>query len=329
MEQVNSKAIAKTKKQLKKIPDKQEKLVLIRRVNPLISIFVIFSICFVVLFPNRVIGESTAGSVMFAPSNAWCESLAWLKSNTPEPFDNPDYYYEDYQYPTAARPFTYPQSAYSVASWWDYGYWITRMGHRIPVSNPGTNHNGEANYFMADSEQSADEMINKWNTKYIILNVDMSGVRSKFYAISTLSGNDVYKYVDVFFTESNGKLQPLILYYPAYFQTMVVRLYNFGGAAFNPSQSMVVTYTQNKAEDGVLYNLITSSKTFDTYDAALSYLAGLKTNDLAGIFSSNAYSSPIPLEQLKHYKLVHDSTNNVSLGPGVMIPEVRIFEYSK
>jgi hypothetical protein len=40
--------------------------------------------------------------------------------------------------------------------------------------------------------------------------------------------------------------------------------------------------------------------------------------------SSNPFVSPVPLEKLQHYQLVHDSGQSMS-----GLPEVRIFEYVK
>ena len=63
---------------------------------------------------------------------AWYEAMNWLQSNSPE---LPLGYYERYDRP-ADGDFNYPPGAYGVMSWWDYGHWITVMGHRIPYTNP-------------------------------------------------------------------------------------------------------------------------------------------------------------------------------------------------
>lgn len=63
---------------------------------------------------------------------AWFEGLNWLQANSPE---LPMGYYEWYERP-ADGDFNYPEGAYGVMSWWDYGHWITVMGHRIPYANP-------------------------------------------------------------------------------------------------------------------------------------------------------------------------------------------------
>jgi oligosaccharyl transferase (archaeosortase A-associated) len=319
----------KNSRQSRKVQSREGATKLASRVNPILAIAAVFCICLSALAPNRVIAQGTASGVSFAPSNAWCESLTWLNTNTPEPFNNKDYYYEYYREPSPGQAFQYPSTAYSIASWWDYGYWITRIGHRIPVSNPGTNHYGEANYFMAKNEKTANEMMNKWNSRYVIINNDMVMPLNKLYALATLSGGDIYDYIEVLYSEKNGQIQPQILYRPAYFQTMVVRLYNFGGKSFIPKEAVVITYQQKKTSDGQPFKAITSSKVFNTYEAAQAYVAGLKTSDLAGIFSPSAFSSPIPLEELKGYKLVHDSADKTNPEPGITWPEIKIFEYNR
>ncbi|GAI14766.1 unnamed protein product, partial [marine sediment metagenome] len=44
--------------------------------------------------------------------------------------------HELYEAPPQGQKYEYPESSYSVMSWWDYGHWITRIAHRIPISNP-------------------------------------------------------------------------------------------------------------------------------------------------------------------------------------------------
>ena len=46
-----------------------------------------------------------ANKALYTPSNAWCESLDWLRKNTPEPFGDAQYYYDYYKkVPAVPRP---------------------------------------------------------------------------------------------------------------------------------------------------------------------------------------------------------------------------------
>jgi dolichyl-phosphooligosaccharide-protein glycotransferase len=93
----------------------------------------------------------------------WEESTHWLGSNTPEPgnyggADNADEleYYGQYDYPDDGD-FAYPEGAYGVMSWWDYGHLITTQGERIPHSNPfQQNADTTSAYLTAESETKAE-----------------------------------------------------------------------------------------------------------------------------------------------------------------------------
>ena len=285
---------------------------------------------FLLLFlPNISPAVGTAASVPFAPSNAWCETLTWLRENTPDPFDNPDYYYQYYVKPSAGKPYQYPASAYSITAWWDYGYWITRIGHRIPVSNPGTNHNGEAYYFMAGDSARGSEFLDRLKSRYVIVDFDIATVYKKFYALAGLSGGKLENYADIYYTEKDGKLQPVIYYYPEYYQTMVIRLYNFDGQQAPAQQSAVITYAARKFEDGKPYKLVTSSQPFTDYEGALGYINSQKSPQQYSIVSSNPFVSCIPLQALDNYRLVYSSDSTINTEEAGRIPLIKVFEYSK
>ena len=65
--------------------------------------------------------------------------------------------------------YPYPDTAYGVLSWWDYGYWITRMAHRLPAANPGQDQRAikdMAAFFTAQDEKTANKMIEKVDGGY-------------------------------------------------------------------------------------------------------------------------------------------------------------------
>jgi len=90
------------------------------------------------VFPGNVVATGDRQPVwdqaehLGGTDQSWYEASTWLKDNSPEP---PLGYYEQYERP-ADGDFDYPQGAYGVMSWWDYGHWITVMGQRIPYANP-------------------------------------------------------------------------------------------------------------------------------------------------------------------------------------------------
>ena len=282
---------------------------------------------FLVFFPNISKARATASQAPFEPSDAWYESLTWLRNNTPDPFGDPNFYYETYK-----TPFQYPATAYGVTAWWDYGYWIIQIGHRIPSQSPGTNGiPGVAKFFITQDEASANSILDGLGTRYVIL--DYEAVTDKFYAAVTTSGGSLEDFYDVFYVLNNstGQLQPVRLYFPEYYQSMCVRLYNFGGEAVSTQRCLVISYDNKISTQGTRYKEITSSKQFQTYEEASTYVSSQKSGNYQ-IVSDNPFLSPVPLEKVEHYTLIHDSNASISLPSGsatTSIAAVRIFEYVK
>jgi dolichyl-diphosphooligosaccharide--protein glycosyltransferase len=92
----------------------------------------------------------------------WQESTHWLRDNTPTPGaygganngDKLEYYGT---YTPGDGDYEYPEGAYGVMSWWDYGHLITTQGERIPHSNPfQQNARSSSAYLTAQSEERAE-----------------------------------------------------------------------------------------------------------------------------------------------------------------------------
>ncbi len=137
----------------------------------------------------------------------WYESLNWMRNNTPDPGlpynaiyeqpstesilsknvikDNNLSYNSKNKNTTELYP--YPDTAYGVMSWWDYGHIITYWAHRIPNANPfqegiggsESHRPGASTYFTASSEKEANDILDnlsvngKPGAKYIISNAYM------------------------------------------------------------------------------------------------------------------------------------------------------------
>jgi len=94
----------------------------------------------------------------------WYESLTWMRYNTPDPGVD---FYGKYQEPPPGVNYSYPDSAYGVMSWWDYGHRITAWAHRIPNANPfqagiggGSTHvPGASTFLSAQSEEEANAVL--------------------------------------------------------------------------------------------------------------------------------------------------------------------------
>ena len=298
--------------------------------------FGVIVVFFLSFFPNISPAIATASGAFFAPSDSWCESLTWMRDNTPEPFGDPNFYYKLYEPPAAGQAYNYPKTAYGVITWWDRGYWVTRIGRRIPTSNPGTGDRGEARIFTAQDEDSANKMIDEsWaGLRYVIVDYAITTIGEfggRFSAVAVSSGSSPVKFYDVYYqSQQQGSklvLTPGILYYPEYYRSLAIRLYNFDGkvAAESPT---VISYQDKVSPDGIHYKQIVSSKSFSSYKEAEAYISSQKTGNYR-IVRENPFVSPVPLEALKHYKLAYSSASTITQAGATPIPEVKIFEYAR
>jgi len=288
------------------------------RVKVIVAGAVIF---FLVFFPN--IGKAQAlASQLPLIDHAWYSSLLWLKDSTPEPFDDPDSYYELYEPPSPGESFKYPETAYGVLSWWDYGHWITRIAHRMPISNPfQAGASQVARFFTAQDEDSANQMMDKLGSKYVIIDYQMP--TTKFYAMPEWTGSSSDQFYEVYYQPAQaGKLEPIPYFYATYYRSTVVRLYNFDGEAVEPEDSIIVISWEEKlSQEGVWYKEITSSESFSTYEEAEAYISSQELGNYK-IVGTDPFTCPVPLEEMTHYRLVYSSPQKWQDKPAV-----KIFEY--
>ena len=324
-------AVKKFKKRKKKIKEKGKPRTFMQPRGVWVRVIVVgIAIFFLVFFPNIggvktfVSRPSLMGQML---EQGWHSSLLWLRDNSPEPFDGPDFYYEIY--PPRAD-FEYPETAYGVMSWWDYGYFIMQISHRIPNSNPmqaGAARAGQ--FFTTQDENSANELADKFGSKYVM--VDSAMATGKFYAMVEWTGENVsmfQQYYGVPPQVTGGDPQALyLLYYPTYYRSIAVRLYNFNGQAAAPSEGSTVVIpwsgesVYRTAISEIRYrNIIGEPKYFSSYEDARAYVAA-QTSGNYGIVGHNPFATIVPLEELNSYELVHSSGDTTSA------TTVKIFKY--
>ncbi|UCG10287.1 MAG: oligosaccharyl transferase, archaeosortase A system-associated [Dehalococcoidia bacterium] len=306
------------------------------QVNMALAVLIVFLIVFLPnvmpVYPNalKVVPSMLAASqVRYAPSDSWVSSLVWLKENTPDPFSNPDYYYQVVEAPPPGEKYTYPESAYGVTAWWDYGYWITRIAHRIPSANPSQapkENSRVARFFTAQDEVSANEIAQEMGTAYVILDFDTA--TGKFHAMARWAGRTPEEFFDIYYYKSpEGQMKPIQLFYPEYYRSLSTRLYNFNGQAVTAQKTIVIAYRERVTAKGETTKQITRAELFDSYDKASDYLSAQESGNYR-IVSDNPFMSPVPLEAAAHYQPIYSSSGGLTVSEVGIIPVVKIFEYT-
>jgi len=124
------------------------------KISSITIIFILFTIPLVypttsnwinsVDFPPTILN----GGTTYPPSNDWLETLEWIKLNTPE--DS------------------------VVASWWDYGYWISTVAERTTLIDNATIVAGAitnvAEIFMSTPDE-AWKSLTEWDVDYVVVYV--------------------------------------------------------------------------------------------------------------------------------------------------------------
>ncbi|WP_185715608.1 oligosaccharyl transferase, archaeosortase A system-associated [Halocatena pleomorpha] len=268
----------------------------------------------------------------------WQSSLEWMANNTPEEgrYDNPNgtamEYYGKYD---QTKNYQYPDGAYGVMAWWDYGHWITVRGERIPNANPfQQGAQIAADFLLETNENEATDLIDgEEPTRYVMVDWQMvsMGQNSKYRAPTYFESNDTVSAGDLafrLFAEQNGRYQ-LISMVPTqrHFDSMRTRLYTFNGSAVDP-KPVVLNWDEQpvQTESGsmTIRTLPSNSsnlyKQFDNMSAAREFVEQDNSSRLGGL---NSPSEPIPA--LKHYRMVHASSD---VGPQSVNgqPWVKTFE---
>ena len=300
-------------------------------VNHVVVVLSVLVIFFGVFFWNIEPAIAVASTAPYAPSDAWVNSLTWLKDNSPEPLGSPDVYYQIQPRVLPGEVYRYPASAYGVMAWWDYGYWITRIAHRIPNANPSQDPIAilnVASFFTSQNETAAADIRQKLGSAYVV--IDYETTLSKFWAIITWAGKNQADFFEPYLVQQEDQtLRQAVLYYPEYYRSMAVRMFNFEGKAVTPDNILAISFTEQKNNEGQTFKVVSGVKQFATYQEAVGFLASQPAGSFR-IVGSSPLNSPVPLEALEHYSRVYSSDNNtIALNDGTTIPAVKIFEYVK
>jgi dolichyl-diphosphooligosaccharide--protein glycosyltransferase len=269
------------------------------------------------LYMSVVFASSTSG-----PDSDWLTSTAWLENNTPSPGME---IYKIYERPPTGQKYDYPEEAYGIMSWWDFGHLIETIGHRMPNANPfqqGIGNltagvPGSSPFFLSQSEAEAEDVLSGidenrslyQNTKYVMIDYDMA--TGKFYAMTAWSAVPITKYYGFFYQPQGDQLVPVGVYRDPFFQTMTARLFFFDGSETPVTNAFAIAY-QIAEQDGVRFPVIVETPLVsENYTELMDYVNESKAKGyMAEIVSRRDTTTPstsVPLEALQHYRLVHES----------------------
>lgn len=323
------------------------------RIQPTIALKGIVLICIfslTILVVVLSVGNDIA-YVANTPDNQispdWIGTLDWLKTSTPSPGVD---YFQEYNQQT----FTYPNESYGIMAPWTAGHQITFLSKRLPITNPFQNNlagsDGAAAFYLSPNEESADKILSGFNGKYVI--TDLRIATDTFPALVPWVGSsgDNPPYLIWFFVKDpsnpSGLTKTHVLN-DSYFQTTLVRLQMFDGSLVLPTTADYTQYVIQQVPDSgeTAYQngqarVILNRQTINASDTAGLVLIPEEKNlvtgkKYAGVFSSIPYKPVQKVPALTHYRLVHESQNNISviLGSGYNtlpdIKSVKVFEYVK
>jgi dolichyl-diphosphooligosaccharide--protein glycosyltransferase len=249
---------------------------------------------------------------------AWGESLEWLNESSPPEgaYGTGDEQRLEYYgtYPTQEN-FEYQDGEYGVMSWWDYGHLITVQGKRIPNANPfQQGATTAANFLISPNETQANRVLDKTSengatTRYVAVDWKMvttyGSVNGKFFApprfynVSNVSAGDYYKPIlNRNGTNFNRKTQ-------MYYNSTVVRLYEYHGSAVNPSP-IVLDWEIGETRRGqarVIPSDGQAIRQFNSTREARQYVENDSTSQVGGIGTLPSQRVPA----MEHYRYVGSS----------------------
>lgn len=287
-----------------------------------------FALIFVVTSVSTEYAVASSEAIQMNPD--WRESLEWMNVSTPETGVD---YYTIYDKNT----FTYPDTAYGVMSWWDYGHLITYIAKRIPNANPFQagvgGPDGAAAFFLTQDEDAVNEIADHQGTRYVMTDIEMD--ISKFWAMATWYNSSVGAgpYQKMFLIPDNPvnptSYQQVTAYTDDYYQTMISRLHNFDGSMTTPGQVYYIEYTTTSGVGP--YPVIINAAEMDAAAArekAEQYNSNAQPGFFAEVVNTVIVMPVDTVPALRHYRLVHESPTNVfGEGAPADVKYVKVFEY--
>jgi dolichyl-diphosphooligosaccharide--protein glycosyltransferase len=299
----------------------------LRRNIKIVHVVAIFMLLLLVAYPSYSLAMEQSQYASGA-NGYWLESLFWMRDNTPDPGMD---FLKIYDAPESGERFVYPDTAYGVMSWWDYGHEIEAIARRLPNANPfqagiggrsasidEVNRPGAAPFFTAPSEQEATAVLNaihpdpdKAAARYIISDVEMA--TGKFYAMAAWTMDTEGYYVQVQ-TDSGYQHVPGQRYY----DSMEARLHIFDGSSLqqyrlvHESPAAPTGYTSETGYKNV-YNVLYGGNlpmTNSGYVKIFEYVQGATITGSAPAGETVTISNTIETNQDRSFTYSQSVTSN-------------------
>jgi dolichyl-diphosphooligosaccharide--protein glycosyltransferase len=272
--------------------------------------FAVAAIAAIVLYPNIPRALSGGFQPNLGPNRAWMQALDWMRTQTPEPFNTDAAYFRAYPSQAAA-----PAPAYTVMVWWDFGYWVTRVAHRVPASNPTqAGASDAATFYTSTDERQATRILDRLKSRYVIVDASLpvyartSGQpeASQLDPMTQWAGIDHTRFFDVYhLRDSEGHLRPLFVYYPDYYRTMAIHLFAHGGDAWTPVQPVSAIRSRDVLLNGASVREIADIRRFPSWKAAQAFVVLDPNHWRIGGF--DPLRSCVPLTRLTRFTSVMDA----------------------
>jgi asparagine N-glycosylation enzyme membrane subunit Stt3 len=217
-----------------------------------------------------------------------------------------------------------------VAIWWDRGYALEELAHRIPMSN-GTQAGADemARLYTETIPEAAVGWLRRSGARYVVVDPQaplFSGEnRSRFLVQIRMLGRNQDAYVQ-FLAErdSQGKLQTRPVYLPTYYQSMAARLYLSDGEAVAGTGPWVFETEPTSGRDGRTVELIVGAHHFNTEPEATAYLSERHSARIT-VGCLDPGKSCVALPAVKGMRRVF-SSDPLPLSPERAVRAVKVFE---
>ncbi len=246
-----------------------------------------------------------------APHDDWLATLGWLREHSPEPFEH------DVWSARERRGESGEEAKYSVLSWWDAGYWVLAIGHRVPAATP-TQHNASAvaRALISRNEISAEPLLDELGVRYLVLD---GGIPARqlpgnlmslgtFEAMARWAGEPVTDFFERYEIQAkDGSWKPVTLFYQSYFETLAIRLYlDLGLGNRSGRSTWVFEYQTVEQGDGTVVKRIVRARRFARPDQAVQAMREPSEYEKR-IASTDPFEPPLPVERLRTIRPIYQS----------------------